>query len=71
MQNETEHKIGDMVVVNFSTDYEQAMARKDSGIVIDIREDPNNGETQLKIQWQEGGRIWSRPEILKVISRAE
>ena len=71
MQNETEHKIGDMVVADFSTDYEQAMARKDTGIVIDIREDPKYGGTQLKIQWQEGGTIWSRPHILRVISRAE
>ncbi len=71
MQSKTEHKIGDMVVVDHSTDYEQAMARKDSGIVVDIREDPKYGGTQLKIQWQEGGTIWSRPNILRVISHAE
>ena len=71
MQNETEHKIGDMVVVDHSTDYEQAMARKDSGIVVDIREDPKWGGIQLKVLWQDGGVGWSYPNILRVISHAE
>ena len=72
MQDKTEHKVGDMVVVDHSTDYEQAMARKDTGIIIDIREDPKYGGTELKVQWQEGDVLWMRnPNALRVISRGE
>ena len=65
-------KVGDMVVVNHSTDFLQAMARKDTGIILEIREvKPHNGMEML-IAWADGDIRWMRGEsdILKVISRA-
>ena len=38
MQNKKEHKVGDVVIVDHPTAFLQAMARKDTGIILEIRE---------------------------------
>ena len=65
----TGHKVGDLVVCDFPTDYGQAMARTDKGIIIDTRESPF-GSLELKVRWDEDSEIiWMRcPNNLKIIS---
>jgi len=71
----TGHSIGDLVVCDFGTDYGQAMARKDKGLIIEIRE--NHGSTELKVCWegtysQNNEVLWMRcPNNLKIISKGK
>ena len=69
----TGHSIGDLVVCDFPTDYGQAMARSDKGLIIEIRES-NHGSTELKVCWEGPGPLgevlWMRcPNNLKIISK--
>ena len=65
-------KIGDMVKVDHPTDFLQAMARKDTGIVLEIREVEPLDRTEVLVAWADGDIRWMLdPNILRVISRAE
>jgi hypothetical protein len=70
-QDKRKHKVGDMVVVNHSTDFLQAMSRKDTGIILEIREVKSYNSTEVLIAWADGDIRWMLdPNILKVISHA-
>ena len=72
MQNKKEHKVGDVVIVAHPTDFLQAMARKDTGIILEIREVEPNDRTEVLVAWADGDIRWMLdPSILKVISRAK
>ena len=72
MQNKKEHKVGDVVIVDHPTDFLQAMARKDTGIILEIREIKPYNRTEALVAWADGDIRWMLdPSILKVISRAE
>ena len=64
------HKIGDLVICDFPTDYGQAMSRKDKGLVIDTRESPY-GSLELKVHWEgDNDILWMKcPKNLKIISK--
>ena len=65
-------KVGDMVKVNHHTDFLQAMARKDTGIILEIREVEPLDRTEVLVAWADGDIRWMLdPSILRVISRAE
>ena len=65
-------KVGDMVKVNHATDFLQAMARKDTGIILEIREVEPLDRTEVLVAWADGDIRWMLdPNILRVISRAE
>ena len=65
-------KVGDMVKVNHPTDFLQAMARKDTGIILEIREIKPYNRTEALVAWADGDIRWMLdPSILKVISRAK
>ena len=65
-------KVGDMVKVDHPTDFLQAMARKDTGIILEIREVEPIDRTEVLVAWADGDIRWMLdPSILKVISRAE
>jgi hypothetical protein len=70
----TGHKVGDLVICDFPTDYGQAMARSDKGLIIEIRES-DYGSVELKVRWegtysQNNEIIWMRcPGNLKIISK--
>ena len=72
-QDKRKHKVGDMVIVDHATDLLQAMARKDTGIILEIREVKPHHGVEMLIAWANGDIRWMRGEsdILKVISRAE
>ena len=71
-QNKRKHKVGDMVIVDHPTDFLQAMARKDTGIVLEIREVERYSGTEILIAWADGDIRWMLdPNILRVISRAK
>ena len=71
-QNKRKHKVGDMVIVDHPTDFLQAMARKDTGIVLEIREIKPHNNTEILIAWADGEIRWMLdPNILRVISRAD
>ena len=72
MQDKKEHKVGDMVSVDHPTDFLQAMARKDTGIILEIREVEPIDRTEVLVAWADGDIRWMLdPSILKVISRAK
>ena len=72
MQDKKEHKVGDMVIVDHPTDFLQAMARKDTGIILEIREVETIDRTEVLVAWADGDIRWMLdPSILKVISRAK
>ena len=72
MQDKKEHKVGDMVIVDHPTDFLQAMARKDTGIILEIREVEPIDKTEVLVAWADGDIRWMLdPSILKVISRAK
>jgi hypothetical protein len=57
--------------VNHSTDFLQAMSRKDTGIILEIREVKPYNSTEVLIAWADGDIRWMLdPNILKVISHA-
>jgi len=70
----TGHSVGDLVICDFPTDYGQAMARKDKGLIIEIRES-NYGSTEIKVCWegtysQNNEVLWMRcPDMLKIHSK--
>ena len=65
-------KVGDMVKVDHPTDFLQAMARKDTGIILEIREVEPIDRTEVLVAWADGDIRWMLdPSILKVISRAK
>ena len=64
--------IGDMVKVDHPTDFLQAMARKDTGIILEIREVEPLDRTEVLVAWADGDIRWMLyPNNLRVISRAE
>ena len=64
-------KVGDMVIVDHATDFLQAMARKDTGIILEIREVKPHNSTEVLIAWADGDIRWMLdPNILRVISHA-
>jgi hypothetical protein len=72
METKRKHKVGDMVIVDHPTDFLQAMARKDTGIVLEIREVERYSGTEILIAWADGDIRWMLdPNILRVISRAK
>ena len=66
----TGHSVGDLVICDFPTDYGQAMARTDKGLIIEIRES-NHGSTEIKVCWDDANEVlWMRcPQNLKIISK--
>ena len=70
-QNKRKHTVGDMVIVDHPTDFLQAMARKDTGIILEIREVKPHNRTEVLIAWADGEIRWMLdPNILRVISHA-